>query len=147
MSAFKSILLATDFGDASARAEEVACTMATRFGARLTLMHVWVLPTSAYSESITLPIDRIERAAREALDRAAARLRSVVPNLETHLICGDPSRSIVEAAEERGHDLVVLGTHGRHGVPRFFLGSVAEKVVRSAAVPVLTVRGAAPHGS
>lgn len=143
MIAFKNILVPTDFGDASARAEDVACELASRFGAKLTLMHVWTVPTPAYAEAITLPLDQLESAAREALAEEANRVRAKAPELATILTPGLPWRNIVEAVEERGFDLVVIGTHGRHGVPRFFLGSVAEKVVRASPVPVLTVHAEA----
>lgn len=137
---YQSILVATDFGDASRAAEETAVELALAFGARLTLIHVWGLPASAYAESIRLPLDRIELEAGLALEQAAARIRARRPELETLLVPGEPWKRIVEAVHERGHDLVVVGTHGRHGVPRLLLGSVAERVVRMSDVAVLTVR-------
>lgn len=141
MSAFKNILVPTDFGEAAQRAEELACELASRFGATITLMHVWFVPTPAYAEAITLPLDQIERAAREKLDAEVKRVREKVTDVKSLLQPGVPWRSIVEAVEEHGFDLVVVGTHGRRGLPRFFLGSVAERVVRAAPVPVLTVHG------
>ncbi len=139
MSAFKNILVATDFGEASQRAEDLACELASRFGAKLTLMHVWTVPTPAYAEAITLPLDQIESAAREALDEEVKRVRTKFAEVKFILTPGIAWRSVVEAAQEHGFDLIVIGTHGRRGVPRFFLGSVAEKVVRMSPVPVLTV--------
>lgn len=141
---FENILVPTDLGDVSRRAEEGAARLAASFGARLTLLHVWTLPASAYAESIRLPLDRIELEAGLALEGAASRLRSIHPRVRTVLLPGEPWQRIVDTANEGGHDLIVIGTHGRHGVPRFLLGSVAEKVVRMSDVPVLTVRGPAP---
>lgn len=141
MSAFKNILVPTDFGEASQRAEDLACELAARFGAKLTLMHVWTVPTPAYAEAITLPLDQIEGAAREALDEEVKRVRPKCTEVRSVLTPGVAWRAIVEAVQERGFDLVVIGTHGRRGVPRIFLGSVAEKVVRTSPVPVLTVHG------
>lgn len=139
MSAFKNILVPTDFGEASQRAEDLACELASRFGAKVTLMHVWTVPTPAYAEAITLPLDQIEAAAREALDEEVKRVRAKCPEVRQILNPGIPWRSVIEAAQEHGYDLIVVGTHGRKGVPRFFLGSVAEKIVRMSPVPVLTV--------
>ena len=135
----KRILVPTDFGDAAARACDLACELAGRFDAKVTLMHVWTVPTPAYAEAITLPIGEIEAAAREALDAEAARARTKHGDVRTLLVSGQAWRAIIEAVQESGFDLVVIGTNGRRGVPRFFLGSVAEKVVRAAPVPVLTV--------
>jgi nucleotide-binding universal stress UspA family protein len=140
MGPFQNILVATDFGEASQRAEDVACELAAQFGAKLTLMHVWTVPTPAYAETITLPLEQIQRAAEEAMDNTVKRLRPKHAELRTIVVAGIPWRAIVDAAQEQGFDLVVMGTHGRKGVPRFFMGSVAEKVVRASPVPVLTMR-------
>lgn len=140
MAAFKNILVATDFGEAARHAADVACELAAKFGAKLTVLHVWTVPTPAYAESITLPLDRIQKAAEEAMETEATRLRVKFGELRTIIVPGVAWRAIVEAAPEHGFDLVVIGTHGRRGVPRLFLGSVAEKVVRAAPVPVLTVQ-------
>lgn len=139
MAAFKNILVATDFGEVSEHAADVACDLATKFGAKLTLMHVWTVPTPAYAEMITLPLDQIQKAAEEAMTREADRVRARYGEVRTIVVPGLPWRGIVEAAQEHGFDLVVIGTHGRKGVPRFFLGSVAEKVVRASPIPVLTI--------
>ncbi|WP_416841227.1 universal stress protein [Haloferax sp. DFSO52] len=77
------------------------------------------------------------KAALELVERAAER--EGVP-VETHILEGSPSREIVEFAERGECDLIVMGTHGRGGIDRLLLGSVAEKVVRASSVPVLTVR-------
>jgi nucleotide-binding universal stress UspA family protein len=139
MAAFKNILVATDFGEAARHAGDVACELAAKFGARLTLLHVWTVPMPAYAETITLPLDRIQHAADEAMELEAKRLRATFGELRTIVVPGVPWCAIVEAAQEHGFDLLVIGTHGRKGVPRLFLGSVAEKVVRASPVPVLTL--------
>jgi nucleotide-binding universal stress UspA family protein len=141
MKAFEHILVPTDFGHTSERAEELACGIAKRFGAAITLLHVWTVPYASYYEGMVLPLDEIQKAARGELDREAERMRARHPDvkLKTRLESGLPWRSIIEAIDEHGVDLIVIGTHGRHGLPRLFLGSVAEKVVRMSKVPVLTV--------
>ncbi len=141
---FKNILVATDFGNASRRAAELGCELARQFGARLTLLHVWTVPIPAYAEAISIRLDEIEKEAVKAMEEEVDRLRDKCPTpIRTLLVVGLAWRTIVDAIEEHKCDLVIVGTHGRHGVERLFLGSVAEKVVRASPVPVLTVRAPA----
>jgi nucleotide-binding universal stress UspA family protein len=140
MAAFKNILVATDFGEVSHNAEDVACDLAATFGAQLTLMHVWSIPTPSYAEAIVLPLEDIEKAASETMARELERVREKNRGVRSLLQPGVAWRAVVEVAEAQGFDLIVIGTHGRRGVPRLFLGSVAERIVRASPVPVLTVR-------
>lgn len=137
------ILVPTDFGDSSSRAEALAIELAAKLGARVTLMHVWNVPAPSYAEALTWPVDKVEAAARESLAAAVARWKEKHPNVEGVLAAGYPSDCIVETAKTANVDMIVMGTHGRRGVSRILLGSVAEKVVRLAPVPVLTVGEAA----
>jgi nucleotide-binding universal stress UspA family protein len=139
MATFKNILVPTDYDPAARRAADIAVELATRFRGGLTLLHVWDPAFPAYAEGIAVPLDDIEVAARKALDAEAARVRAHFPEAKTLLIPGLAWRTIEETAREQGFDLIVIGTHGRRGLPRMLLGSVAEKVVRTATVPVLTV--------
>lgn len=139
MVTFKHILVPTDFGEVATHAADVACELAVKFGAKVTLFHVWTIPIPVYAEGIAVPIDLVQSAAREALDAELARVRAKVTDARGFLVSGAPASSIVEAIGEHGCDLVVIGTHGRRGLPRVLLGSVAEKVVRASPVPVLSV--------
>jgi nucleotide-binding universal stress UspA family protein len=139
MPSFKHILVPTDFGEVSMHAADVACELAERFGARLTLFHVWSIPIPVYAEGIAVPIDLVRQAADEALEQELARVRKKIPAARGLVISGAPASGIVEAD---GCDLVVIGTHGRRGLSRAILGSVAEKVVRTSPVPVLSVHPA-----
>jgi nucleotide-binding universal stress UspA family protein len=143
MGPFEHILVPVDFGESSTRAIDVATNMAEKFGARLTLMHVYMDPVAAYgyAEGIYWPIDEIVKAAQTELDGVLKKVKLACPRAEGILASGEPSRQIVDAIEKYGIDLVVIGTHGRRGLSRLVLGSVAEKVVRLSPVPVLTVRG------
>jgi CBS domain-containing protein len=85
-----------------------------------------------------------EDQVRAELDRIANEQLSGVRH-QVHVRTGDSARAVVEAARELRADLIVMPTHGRHGLPRFFLGSVAERVVREAPCPVLTVRPSVTH--
>ena len=86
-------------------------------------------------------ITRVEDAAVNHLEADLKRARQIEPSAQSMLKTGVPWAGIMDAIEETKPDLVVMGTHGRHGVERVMLGSVAEKLVRLSPVPVLTVRG------
>lgn len=141
MAPFQNILVATDCGPAAQHAADLACDLAVATRARVTLLHVWTVPLPAYAEGITFPLEQMEQAGREALDAEAARMRARCPDVDvkTLLLPGLAWRSVLEAVDEHKFDLVVIGTHGRKGFQHLFLGSIAEKVVRTAPVPVLTV--------
>jgi nucleotide-binding universal stress UspA family protein len=139
----KRIACAVDFSDASAKALSYAATLARRLGAELLLVHVCA--TLAYamaSESYTVRPDLlIELKAHlkgelEALAAAQAR-----PGLKvtSQLIEGVPYKAIHEAAQQSHADMIVVGTHGRTGFEHLLLGSVAERLVRTSSLPVVTV--------
>jgi nucleotide-binding universal stress UspA family protein len=139
---FKHILVPTDFGAASDAAVALALDVASRFGSQVTLLHATWLPSYyalTYAEGLAWPVDELEGEARQALDAALANARKRYPNVEGSLVAGEPWERILEAAKQRNADLVIMGTHGRRGFSRVFLGSVAEKVVRLAPIPVMTV--------
>lgn len=141
-------MVPTDFGPAAERAANIAADMALVFGAKLTLVHIVSAPFTPYAPALggvvpgALSMEEVMRGAKEALDREGKRVGSRFPDVETRLVVGYPWRSIVELIAEHGFDLIVLGTHGRRGVDRLLVGSVAEKVVRASPVPVLTVHAA-----
>jgi nucleotide-binding universal stress UspA family protein len=141
MFAIKHLLVPTDFSETAERALFVGIDLARMFGARVTLLHVWTIPATAYSEGIYFPVDEVERAAREALEEVHARARREYPNVDAVLRLGLDYMQILEVVKEHDVDFVCMGTHGRRGLTRLLLGSVAEKVVRLCPVPVLTVRG------
>ncbi len=146
MKRVRRILHATDFSPASRRAFDTALAMAKSLDAKLTI--VYVLPPvvtvpDQYIDAATL--DRLDHQAREwstqQLDRLAARGRKAGVKTTALLRDGDPASQIVAACRTTKSDLIVVGTHGRRGLPKFFLGSVAERVVSLASCPVVTVRG------
>jgi nucleotide-binding universal stress UspA family protein len=143
----KKILVPVDFSEHSAQALRVAADLSLKYGASITLLHVndLVISLAPYP---ALPPRIIETAAAEArtlLERTQAQAASLgVGKVDANLIDGQPFHEIVRFAEQGDYDLIVMGTHGRSGFNRFLLGSVAERVVRRAGRPVLTVplRGA-----
>jgi nucleotide-binding universal stress UspA family protein len=149
--AIRHILVPVDFGDVADRAIDLALAVAAPFAAKVTLFHAsWLPPSSpvSYAEGLSWPTDELERRARETLDRVCSRVRPRYANVDAVVVQGEPREAILENAARLGVDLIVMGTHGRRGLSRALLGSVAERVVRTATVPVLTVStGAAPVGS
>jgi len=146
MSSFKHILVPTDFGEPAERALELAIALAKKFGSKVTLFHAtWIPPIAygGYAAGLSWPIDDMTRAAKKALDAAIAKAKPRCPTLDGVVMFSEPSQAILDVIKERGVDLVVMGTHGRRGLSRVFLGSVAEKTVRLSPVPVLTVSGKA----
>jgi nucleotide-binding universal stress UspA family protein len=139
---FKHILVPTDFGDCADHALDVAVALAKSLNAKLTLLHVCELPVSAYAmyaQGLYFPMDSLEAAAAKALESATVRLKERHPGAESALRSGTAVDQLLATQAEIGADLIVMGTHGRRGVSRMLLGSVAEKTVRLATVPVLTV--------
>ena len=137
---YDRILLPTDGSDASDRAVEQAIGLARETGA--TLHVLFVVEDIPYAPE--LMDDEVEGRLREmgeeALEQIRARADEAGVEIETALREGAPHTAILEYADEAAVDLVVMGTHGRSGLDRYLLGSVTERVVRTADVPVLTVR-------
>ncbi|HVY25361.1 MAG TPA: universal stress protein [Polyangiaceae bacterium] len=143
MQAFKNILVATDFSSSSERALELAVKLATKFEAKLTLLHVWEVPVYPYMDFVLSSAElmrNVEQAAEHRLSAALRELQERIPAARSLLKMGVPWEQILATAKEEQVDVIVMGTHGRRGVEHFVLGSVAEKVVRLAPVPVLTAR-------
>jgi nucleotide-binding universal stress UspA family protein len=146
MITFKKILVPVDFGESSEHALETAIDLAKSFDGAVTIVHTWEVPPYAYSAMGVAPMDLhtpMERGAREALDALLQKTREQFPRTEGILKQGVAWREILSAIDEVRPDVVVMGTHGRRGVDRALLGSVAEKVVRMSPVAVLTVHAKA----
>jgi nucleotide-binding universal stress UspA family protein len=136
----RTILHPTDFSAPSANAFEVACALARDYGARLILLHVRP-PDVIYGDGYVLPPD--PGPIRRELLAMLNGIRPADPALRVERVLeeGDPAEGIVEKARQVPCDLIVMGTHGRTGVGRLLMGSVAEAVLRRAPCPVLTVKG------
>jgi len=145
---FTHVLCPTDLSEASRPSLTYAAAVARRYGAELTVLHAvppfgtLVLQSGEAGSSMPMvvpPIDDVTAAVRAfALDALAGLDADVV--VQT----GDPSRVIIEEAVAKTVDLIVLGTHGRSGFERLLSGSLAEKVLRRASCPVLTIPPHAP---
>jgi len=143
MADFKHIFVPVDFADSSQAALEFGIELSLKFGAALTLVHVYDVPVYGYEGAALLAtaewLAPIEAGARRTLDTTLAGVRARVPGAKAVLRGGTPAREILAAIDELHPDLVVMETHGRQGLTRALLGSVAERVVRLSPVPVLTV--------
>lgn len=139
MFALRQILHPTDFSDASRSAFEVARALAHDYDAELVVCYVEPWPAVAVVEGVALDLPAgsfdTELAALELVGADAPAVR-VVRRVQR----GEPAAEILKAAADVAADLIVMGTHGRGGLSRLALGSVAEAVLRKAPCPVLTVR-------
>jgi nucleotide-binding universal stress UspA family protein len=147
MSIIKNILVPTDFSPPSQAALEVAITLSLGHATGLSLLHVheptpFELP-DGYVENMPSQLDRIYDELNQRLSELERRARSAgVRRLETRVLQGSIVDSIVEFS--RGFDYLVLGTHGRTGLERMVVGSVAQKVFERARCPVVMVRPGTP---
>jgi nucleotide-binding universal stress UspA family protein len=133
-----TILHPTDFSRTSAQAFAVATSLARDHGARLVLLHVAEEPAFIDGTGL-VPFDPVMYRSEllNKLDQLAVRAPGV--EVETRLAEGNPVSAVLRAAAEVQSDLIVMGTHGWTGLRRLLMGSVAEKVVRQAPCPVLSV--------
>jgi len=136
----RRILVAVDFGQASERALRVASALAARHGSAVTALHAETLEVPPYFTHDQL--NEVERHRRQARREAQRYLEAFVhasaPAATALLMDGPAPEAVLATAA--GHDLLVLGTHGRKGPSRWWMGSVAERAVRDSPVPALVVR-------
>lgn len=147
MKPFQRILVPTDFSAHATEAMHVAIDLAKRYGASIHLVHVfqsvaYVMPDGYVSYSapqlrdIMGELDKLLESAKQQV------IASGITLVETDLLEGAPATEVARFAATRHSDLIVMGTHGRTGLKHALIGSIAEKVVRSAPCPVLTVKAA-----
>jgi nucleotide-binding universal stress UspA family protein len=140
----EKILVASDFSDSSRIAADWAADLARTLGAKLVMVHVFDMPVVGVPDAAFI-VDantaaRLSEQAQRGLDAEVARLRELGVAVEGLLRQGDARDVIPKAAETSGAGLVVVGSHGRRGLSRALLGSVAESIVRTSTIPVVVVR-------
>ena len=148
MLSIKSVLVPTDFSDASETALTYGRGLAEAFGASLHLVHVmedllahaWA--AEVYVAAVPNLREEIERESRQRLSAMLPEADRERLRAEIALLSGNPFIEIIRYAKAKDIDLIVMGTHGRGPIAHMLLGSVAEKVVRKSPCPVLTVRDA-----
>jgi len=137
------LLVPVDLSEQTTLVVDHATALADAYGATIDLLHVVeeaTFPTAYGIDPLASPQPDVQERAREALDTLVGDLDTNDVPIHTHVLAGYAARDIVDFAEEHAADLVVMATHGRTGLQRFLIGSVAEKVVRSAPCPVFTVK-------
>lgn len=139
MLAIKTILFPTDFSDRAEYGFHLACALARDYGARLLIAHVEMPPPAVFGEMGALPP---EPDLEDSLRAQLVGVRPLDENIpcEHFYMVGEPAEEIVRLASDEHVDLIVMGTHGRRGLGRLVMGSVAEQVVRMANCPVVTVK-------
>jgi nucleotide-binding universal stress UspA family protein len=147
LKSIKKILYATDYSKASARAFDEAVNLAKQNRAELLVVHV-IEPTPyvageefASAEIYAKLDDMAKRDAQSAMAKLMLRLKKLRVKAQSLLLRGSARDQIVKAAKSKKADMIVIGTHGRTGLSKLFMGSVAGSVVSTAACPVMTVRG------
>jgi nucleotide-binding universal stress UspA family protein len=145
---FRTILVPLDFSPPSQRALEVARFLSKKAGpSQLLLVYAYFLPAEVEAlarDSGALILETLSARGREELERVLVGLQDEGISAEFVTQHGSPESVVVKTAEERKADLIVMGTHGRTGFSHAMLGSVAERVVRTAPCPVMTVSAKAP---
>lgn len=149
MPKLKRILVPIDFSECSRAALDYAETLAKTFDATVDLIHVWEVPPYIPPEAMVgVPGHDAQTLAQVAHGTAEQEMKGFLEDLRDRgvsigkplLESGEPGRTIVDVADDGGYDMIVVGTHGRTGLSHLIMGSIAEKVVRYAHCPVLTVR-------
>jgi len=145
MKPFDRILTAIDFSENSDFAFDYALMLAKQFDAELTVVHVINEPVDLrgfYVPHISFEQleKEIEEGASKMMDKFCQSRLGSFANYKTAIITGIPYEAIIKKADEINASLIVLGTHGRTGLDHLIFGSTAERIVRSASCPVLTIR-------
>jgi nucleotide-binding universal stress UspA family protein len=138
---FQHLLVPVDFGESMQPGIDLAVGLARKLDARITLLNAFDLTPFTTMTPFAPPIDvePLIAASEKELKGVLAKVTAEWPKSDAVLRRGSPYDVILEVAKVRECDLIVIGTHGRRGVARVLLGSVAEKIVRLSTVPVLTV--------
>ena len=144
MKGFKNVLFPIDFSECSEKVFPFALEMAQKFDAKLHLLFVArdisYLTTIALSrDTLMNTVDEIARAGKNQMEAFCDKNLRDFPNYETKVVTGNPADEIVKFADEQSIDLIVMGTHGRKGLDRTLMGSVADHAIKNASAPVLTI--------
>lgn len=141
---FKKILFPCDFTDASKKIVPYVLSTAEKYGAQLYVFHA-VDDLEGWG-GVYMPYSHREDIIRQAMEQAEKLMDDICkeqldayPNLVKRLVSGNPAEQILQTVQNEGIDMIIIGTHGRGGLEHFIFGSVAEKVVKQAPVPVMVI--------
>lgn len=135
------ILVATDFGEPAEHALEYALMLAKALGAKVIVFHAFYVPPLVTGNGlyVPMPIGDWFRDAEKNLNAVVESAKKQWSAVDAVIVEGEPRAAIIKAIEAQKAELLIIGTHGRRGVAHLILGSVAERVVRTSPVPVLTI--------
>jgi len=148
MLTLRRLLVPVDFTETSDRALEYAVEFAKKFDAKVTILHAYQIPVYGFPDAVYVTsaelAAQISNAAQQRLDALVDAQKTAGIEVNAVLRDGVPWEEINKVAEEISADLIIIGTHGRRGLARAILGSVAENVIRTSTRPVLVIHG--PRG-
>jgi nucleotide-binding universal stress UspA family protein len=149
MRGFKNILFPIDFSECSEQVFPNALQMAETFDAKLYLLFVardisYLTTIDVSRDLLVNTVAEVARAGEKKMEAFCDKNLRDFSNYEMKVVMGNPAEEIVKYADDQGIDLIIMGTHGRKGLERTFMGSVADHVIKHAAVPVLTVNPLRP---
>ena len=144
MKTLEKILFPIDFSQCSERVFPFALRMAQQFDAKLDLLFVardisYLTDIGVHRDKLTKRVDEIAEAGESRMRAFCDKQFSGFPNHESRVVTGDPAEEILKFVDEQDIDLIVMGTHGRRGLERTLMGSVADYVIKNAAIPVMTI--------
>ncbi len=144
MARFETLLVPVDFSPHSDKALDCALGLAKAFGSKVHLIHAYHLPIQiAGPDQVVIPQDfwrAVRDSAARKLEKTVQKVKVASVDAETHLAEMPPVQAINQTAEKIGADLIVMGTRGLTGLKHVLLGSVAERTIRTAPCPVMTVK-------
>jgi nucleotide-binding universal stress UspA family protein len=143
----KTILAPIAFDQPGQDSLDYAVKLAAQLGASVCALHVYTIPVYGFPDGVVVTSPelaaRLSESAQAHLDAAVDSQKKHGVKVSSVLVTGNPWEEIVEVARARKANLIVMGTHGRHGLAHALLGSVAERVLRTSPIPVLVVRDGA----
>lgn len=139
----RNILVPIDFSEQSEKAAAAAAALSLKTGATVHLLHAYVIPVESVGLAYTISqqyVDQFVTESKEQLETLWTKLGAGAARGPVMVVSGDPREVIIHKAKDLNVELIVMGTHGRRGISRALIGSVAESVVRTAPCSVLVVR-------
>jgi nucleotide-binding universal stress UspA family protein len=130
---FQRILIPSDGSKCSLKAEDVAISIAQKFDSHLMVVHI-------IDEKLINPFEVLEEEGNKILDEAALKAREHKMEAEKILIVGNPVHDMVKITEKTRADLLIIGTHGKSGISKILMGSVAENAMKHVKIPILLVK-------
>lgn len=130
---FKTIMVPTDGSKNARKAEDVAISIARNFQAKLMVVHI-------IDEKLIYPFEVLEEDGEKILKRATIKGKDQGVDVQQVLIVGNPTHDMAKITEKTGADLLVIGTHGKSGLQKLLMGSVAENTIKTVKIPVLLVK-------